>query len=120
MSYWYTNRDAFKTDDVTRTDLSLNYGFQWNAFGRGMEIFVQPEIINIFDESAVDGVYTGTADYNTASSTCSPNPCERFNPFTTTPVEGVNWAKRDGFGEPEDENDYQTPRTYRVSVGFRF
>jgi hypothetical protein len=35
-------------------------------------------------------------------------------------VEGVNWAKRDTFGQPLNEADYQIPRTFRFSVGFRF
>jgi outer membrane receptor protein involved in Fe transport len=97
----------------------LNYGFHWNAWGRDFEIFVQPEIINLFDEQAVTNVNNDIADFNTASSTCSGG-CQQFNPFTTTPVEGTHWAKRADFGQPEDENDYQTPRTYRFSVGFRF
>ena len=119
VTYWYTNRDAFNWDDATRTDVSLNYAFQWNAFGRGVEVFIQPEVINLFDESAVVNGNSDVADYNTASSTCAGG-CQQFNPFTTTPVEGVHWAKRDDFGQPEDENDYQVPRTYRVSFGFRF
>ena len=119
VTYFFTPRDAFKTDDVTRTDVSLNYSFHWNAWGQDMQIFLQPEIINVFDESAVTDVYTGVARANSASSTC-PGGCQTFDPFTTTPVEGVNWAKRDGFGEPENEDDFQTPRTYRISVGFRF
>ena len=41
---------AFETDDITRTDLGLNYSFRWNAFGKSMEIFIQPEVINLFNE----------------------------------------------------------------------
>ena len=43
-----------------------------------------------------------------------------FNPFTTTPVEAVNWAKGDDFGEPTNADDFQLARTFRFSVGFRF
>ena len=43
-----------------------------------------------------------------------------FNPFTETPVEGVDWEKRSTFGLPQNEADFQTPRTFRVSLGFRF
>ena len=46
--------------------------------------------------------------------------CLGYAAFTETPVEGVNWAKRSTFGQPLNEADYQTPRTFRFSVGFRF
>jgi hypothetical protein len=40
--------------------------------------------------------------------------------MTTTPVEGTNWAKGANFGKPTVATDYQAPRQFRVSVGFRF
>ena len=43
-----------------------------------------------------------------------------FNPFTDKPVEGVNWDKGAYFGKPTTPTNYQTPRTFRFSVGFRF
>jgi hypothetical protein len=43
-----------------------------------------------------------------------------FNPFTEKPVEGVNWEKGPNFGKPTVASSYQTPRTFRFSVGFRF
>jgi hypothetical protein len=119
QTYFFTARDAFRTDDTHRSDLSLNYSFRWQAFGGDMEVFLQPEILNVFNESAVTNVFQGVATANTAATTC-PGRCQPFNPFTTTPVEGVNWAKRAGFGESSVEGDYQFPRTYRFSVGFRF
>ena len=45
---------------------------------------------------------------------------ETFNPFTETPIEGVHWAKRSNFDQPENEDDFQQVRTFRLSVGFRF
>jgi len=119
INYWFIPRDAFHTDDVHRSDLSLNYSFRWNAFGRQMSIFVRPDVLNIFDEQAIDNVNNDIATSETASSTC-PGGCQPFDPFTTTPVEGVHWQKRSDFGQPEDEFDYQFPRTYRISIGFRF
>jgi len=44
----------------------------------------------------------------------------KFNPFTTKPVEGVNWRKAATFGKGQLPTDFQTPRTFRLSVGFRF
>jgi hypothetical protein len=119
-TYWFENRDTYTTDDITRTDLGLNYSFGWQVGGRDMEVFITSEVLNIFNEQGVDFVNDDVGFSSSGSSACSPNPCAAFNPFTETPVEGVHWAKRDDFGKPEDEFDYQIPRTFRVSLGFRF
>ena len=50
VGYFFTARDAFHTDDITRTDIALNYSF---TFGKRFEIFVQPEVLNVFDEDGV-------------------------------------------------------------------
>jgi hypothetical protein len=119
QGYWFTGRDAFRTDSIHRSDFALNYAFRWKAFGREMEVFLQPEVLNLFNEQGVDAVNKDVADATQAAFVC-PGGCQPFNPFTETPVEGVHWAKRDTFGQPEDEFDYQFPRTFRFSVGFRF
>ncbi|MEM7479813.1 MAG: TonB-dependent receptor [Acidobacteriota bacterium] len=112
-SYYFSDRDAFRTDDITRTDLALNYSFTFNAFGRGVEIFLQPEVLNIFNED-------GVIDPNGLDNNEGVTVLESFNPFTETPVEGVNFRRNSNFGQPLNENDFQTPRTFRFSVGFRF
>ena len=43
-----------------------------------------------------------------------------FNPFTETPVRGVNYELGDDFGQADEADDFQQPRTFRFSVGFRF
>ena len=108
FNYYFSDRDAFETDDITRTDISLNYSFHWNAFGRRLEVFVQPEILNLFDEDSVIAVNNDVVEL------------QAFNPFTETPVEGVHWRKGNNFGQPENEDDLQRPRLFRVSIGFRF
>ncbi|MCP4251240.1 MAG: TonB-dependent receptor, partial [bacterium] len=115
-TYYFTARDAFHTPDVTRTDLGLNYSFRWNLWGKSWEIFLQPEVINLFDEDSVDA-RRATLNIVDATDTGS---LQTFNPFTETPVEGTHWRKEDDFGEADNENDFQTPRTFRFSVGFRF
>ena len=117
VGYWFTDRDAFHTDDITRTDLSLNYAI---TFGKRFEIFIQPEVINVFDEDGVTNVNTAILVTGANCPGSATGNCQGFNPLTTTPVEGVNWAKGPNFGEPTVATDYQTPRTFRVSVGFRF
>ena len=45
---------------------------------------------------------------------------QTFNPFTTTPVEGVNWATGPNFGKALNRFAYTTPRTFRITFGVRF
>ena len=110
--YYFTARDAFRTDDVHRSDLSLRYAFNVPAWG-GFEVFIEPEVLNVFDEDAV-------IDPRGFDNGESVRLLEDFDPFTETPIEGVHWEKTSSFGEPANEFDFQTPRTFRFSVGFRF
>ncbi len=106
VQYFFSQRGAFTTDDITRTDLSLNYGLNFGKF----EIFIQPEVLNIFNEDAtVDG------GENATTTVLAP-----FDPFTETPVEGVHWEKGPNFGKALEEDDLQAPREFRFSVGFRW
>jgi len=114
--YWFTNRDAFRTDNIHRTDIALNYSFFANMFGADIELFVQPEVTNIFNESGA------VVHDNTTFSWRNDRSLNLFDPFdsTYTPTEGVDWRKGDNFGQPVNEADYQAPRTFRVSFGIRF
>ena len=104
VTYYFSDRGEFRWEDTTATDLAIN----WNGGFAGVNLFVQGEIINLFDESAqVNG--------NTAVILL-----EEFNPFTETPVEGVHWERGENFGTATSVNHYQLPRTYRASVGLRF
>lgn len=114
VTYFFSPRGSIRSDSVTRTDLALNYGFRWNLFGRQVEVFVQPEVINVFNRDAVIDPDDTIVDATNDSS------FDTFNPFTETPVQGVHWDFDDDYGEATDEDDFQTPRTYRFSVGFRF
>jgi outer membrane receptor protein involved in Fe transport len=128
QSYWFTNRDAFHEDNETRLDLSVNYGFKVPALGTQLEFFVIPAITNVLNEKAVTNpnasVYT---------SRNSGQGLSNFNPFATEPIEcpqantaaqctamGANWKKSPTFGKPVSYTDYQTPRTFTLSVGVRF
>jgi len=110
--YYFTDRDAFRTDDVHRSDLSLRYAFNIPAWG-GFEVFLEPEVINVFDEDAV----IDPRGFDDGESITLLDP---FDPFTETPVEGVHWRRTSTFGTPANEGDFQTPRTFRFSVGLRF
>ena len=86
-----------------------------NLGGTQLELFLQPEVLNVFNEDAVIAGNTTVYD-----ATNRPSTYAAFNPFTETPVEGVNWEKGPNFGTPRNAADYQQPRTVRFSVGLRF
>jgi hypothetical protein len=113
-TYYFTDRGAFRTENVTRTDLSINYSFFINIGGGQLELFVQPEVTNVFNEQAVITPNT------TVLTARNDGSLESFDPFTETPVEGVNWRKGDSWGEAQSEGAYQLPRTFRISFGLRF
>ncbi|HEY8131165.1 MAG TPA: TonB-dependent receptor, partial [Thermoanaerobaculia bacterium] len=122
-SYYFGGRGNLKTDNILRTDLAINYKVKVIS---GVELFVQPEILNIFNRKGVtsfDEEVLTSLDCTGSSSQASGCPSgglKAFNPFTETPVEGVNFIKGPNFGQPNSEGDYQTPRTFRFSVGLKF
>ena len=125
VTYWFTGRDAYRTEDIWRTDLSMTYAYK---IAGAVEIYVSPQVFNIFNaqhvttvNSTISTAVNSSANYNT------------FNPFTTTPVEcpqttaaasckalGANWQKGSLFGQPTGPTSYQLARTFQVSVGVRF
>lgn len=116
VNYYFSEPGEFRFEDLTATDLALNYAL---PIGR-VELFVQGEVINIFDENAQIGG-------NTAVSTAFDDPSlEPFDPFTTTPIEGVHYTLGDNFGQgttatsQATQGHFQLARTYRGSVGIRF
>jgi len=114
VAYFFTARDAFRTPNINETDLSLSYGFHFGLFAKDVEIFLEPQILNVFNNHDPLTVNTTVRDATTLPTLAT------FNPFTTKPVEGVNWIKGPNFGKGLVIGDFQQPRTYRFSVGFRF
>lgn len=116
VTYWFQNRGTFKTDDINRIDLSLNYSY----FFGPVEIFVQPQVQNVFMNEHVATVNTTveTRVTNRTSYTA-------FNPFTTAPTQGArgtgaNWNYGPNFGKPTAPGNYQAPRVFRIGMGVRF
>ncbi|HKC11348.1 MAG TPA: hypothetical protein VKI41_04755, partial [Vicinamibacteria bacterium] len=129
-SYYFTARDAFHMDDLWRTDLAMNYAHKLGY--KKAELFFRGTVVNIANRQGLTNFYGGvngildagcgtggcidtTVLVNRTSASLAP-----FNPFTDTPVEGVNWRKAASFGKPTSRYAYQTPRTYEFSVGLRF
>ena len=117
--YFFTKPGAFRTDDVTRTDFAINATIR--VF-RDLELFVRPEVLNLFNEKAVVAVDT------TVQTAANQTGFQAFDPFTATPVRGprdvsnptANYDFGPDFGRATGPDSYQTPRTFRVSAGLRF
>src|SRR5262249_55633215 len=102
--YFYTPRDAFRTEAQKRTDLAINYSRGIPGV-RGMgtlQFFAQEQVINLFNQFQLCGCggtvfANGGATTQTRIDTTTLTPVNAasrfttFNPFTTTPVQGVNW-----------------------------
>jgi Carboxypeptidase regulatory-like domain len=110
--YFFTKPASFRTDDVTRTDLALTMTVR---LFRNVELFVRPDVLNLFNERAVVAV-----DNSVLTAQNAPTLLQPFNPFTETPVRGVHYELPPSFGKPTSAADYQLPRTFRVSTGVRF
>ena len=131
-NYFVGERGKYRTDDITATDLALNYNLPIGP----VNIFVQGEVLNLFDDQAVI----------TPNTTVSV--VRSFDPFVQTPQEcpaGTTSAdcrtmfptggiirKDVNFGKGTSATtgasllpggsagSFQLPRTYRVSFGLRF
>jgi hypothetical protein len=129
VTYYFTARDAFRTETIYETDLSLNMS---KSIGP-VELFIQPQVLNLFNSGHFLGV--DTTVLTNASSGGGSNAFAPFNPFTTTPtqrpngdttVKTANWDYGPNFGKPTSfttsaaQGSFQLPRTFRISVGIRF
>ena len=128
--YFYTARDAFRTQRK-QTDLAINYSR--NIPVRRMstlQFFTQAQVINLFNQFQLCGC-GGTVFQNGGATTqtridtsivTSVNSAKytAFNPFTTTPVQGVNWDYAPTFGTALNRFAYTSPRQFRISFGIRF
>lgn len=126
-TYFFGDRGRFRWDNVTATDLALNYN---TPSIHGLNFYVNAELFNALNEKAQIGgnttVRTGSSSLCKQGANQDGARCATFNPFTDTPVEGVNFQKAESttlgatFGDPTSGASYQTPRFYRFSVGLRF
>ncbi len=137
VTYYFTSRDAYRTDNIYRTDLSLNFAAKIGP----VEVFLQPQITNVLNGHAVTFINNPTG-INTSVFTGKGTAADarglvRFNPFTAAPIEcpagstkaacvalGANWEKSTAFGNPTSGSStapsFQAPRTYLVTLGARF
>jgi len=114
VTYYFGGRGTDVSDTVVATDLSVNYSLRFKALGPRAEFFLRFVIGNLFNADAIDGP-NGTVLTSATDSTL-----QAFNPFTTTPVENVNYRLGPDFGKAISASAYQTPRSFVFGGGFRF
>ena len=122
MSYFFSDRGAFRVDSVSSTDLGINW---YLPMLRGVRPFIETDFLNVFNQQAVeDPDFVNQTVLTRRQTTClqsgSSTRCLAFNPFTESPQKGVNWQLGPIFGQPTSQSAYQLPRTYRFSVGLKF
>ena len=141
-TYFYTARDAFRLEGQKRTDLALSYNYGVGSGPRKIDLFMQAQIINVFGQEQLcgcggtvfqngGGVTQTRIDQTVRTSVSHPALYTSFNPFTTKPVQGVNWdyapivnptgqLATAGFGVATNRFAYTSPRQFRMGFGVRF
>jgi hypothetical protein len=130
--YYFSDRGEFRTDDIHSTDLAIRYS---RHILSGVELFLQGDLLNVFNNDGIDdptrvglGVNantTGLVAFNPYTQTPIPCPATMNGvpvPTATcqTVAPGSNYQLAANFGQPTNNLSYQVPRTYRLSLGFRF
>jgi outer membrane receptor protein involved in Fe transport len=119
VNYFFTARDAFRTETMIRTDIALNYTHRLPGARRG-ELFANFHVLNVFNQFQLFDI-SGTAINTTVLTEADDSArFQLFNPFTTTPVQGTHWDYGEKFGQAIAADAYTVPRTFRFSVGVRF
>jgi carboxypeptidase family protein len=124
-------RDAFRLAGQKRTDLALNYTRPVAMGGHSVSLFFQAQIVNLFNQFQFCGcggtvfvnggnVQQTRIDQTIRTNVSTPATYATFNPFTTTPVQGVNWDYAPTFGTALNRFAYTTPRQFRTTFGVRF
>lgn len=122
VGYYFSERGAFRVDDITSTDLGVNWAM---PLGRA-QLFAEVDLLNLFDEQGIeDPDFIDRTVLTRRSTAClqtgTTTRCTAFNPLAgEEPQEGLHWQKGANFGKPTGVDAYQLPRTYRVSLGVRF
>ena len=113
VAYYVTPRGDFRWDPIYSTDLAVTWAKHLPQLRR-TELFFRGVVSNVFNNAAKT---RGDINVNTRFNNTA---YQAFNPFTTSPVRGVNWDYSPTFGQPAAFDDYQPARQFSFSVGLRF
>ena len=113
VTYYFTPRGQFRMKTTAATDLSLMWSRRM-PLTRGVHLYARAIVVNLFNQAGVDGVGRSVLTRNDSTAYAA------FNPFTDSPVRGINYDYGQDFGKPTSPSDYQPPRRLSLSVGARF
>src|SRR4029453_15861557 len=113
VAYYFIPRGSFRWDNVYSTDFAVTWGKPLPSLAKA-ELFFRGVVTNIFNNAAIT---RGDIGINTRINN---TVYQAFNPFLTTPVQGVNWDYSPTFGQPQAFDDYQPARLFSFSAGIRF
>ncbi len=124
--YFFSGRGELRTDDIQSTDLALRASVRLG----GVEWFAHGDVLNVFNRAGVADPNRINTSVTTAATSSAFQP---FDPASTTPIEcprgaapaactamGAHYQLASNFGEPLNNLAYQSPRTWRISLGARF
>ena len=124
VQYYVGGRGAYRLDSISETGFNVSYSIPVSR----ANLFLKADLLNAFNQQRVEYAATSAGSvieqrvrtrFNGAKFP-DGTPAVAFNPFTDTPVAGVNYQFDKNFGKPTNKDAYQTPRTYRFAVGLRF
>ena len=122
VGYTFGERGGFRVDDISSTDLGVNYSVPFRA----VRFFLEADLLNMFNEQGIeDPDFVDKTVLTRRQTNClqtgTNTRCLAFNPLRgEQPTEGTHWQKGANFGNPTAADAYQLPRTYRFSLGLRF
>jgi hypothetical protein len=124
--YYFSGRGELRTDDIQSTDIALRASLR----AARVEWFAQGDLLNVFNNAGIADPQRLSTTVSTAATSSAFVP---FDPAKQRPVEcprgaaaasctamGANYQLASNFGQPLNNLAYQSPRTYRISLGARF
>ena len=116
VGFWFTARDAFRTESMFRTDLSINYDYRVGH----TTFFGQMQVLNLFNQFQLFNLGSNAINTTVLTAVDDSDRFVPFNPFTDRPVQGVHWDYDERFGTPTGAAAYTFPRTFQFALGIRF
>ena len=101
VTYYFSARNALRFDPSWSTDVSIEWTKKIGPSRAA--VFFRAVTTNLFNNAAV---VSGDSTILTAASPGAAKGLQRFDPFTTRPVQGVNWAYGPDFGQPTSPDGY--------------
>ena len=113
VPYYFSGRGEYRTDTLSATDLSMTVNRTFGTKTK-VQLFFRGQCMNVFNQAAVTNVSRSVLTRNDNTVYAA------FNPFADMPVRGLNYQFGSDFGKPTTPGDYQPPREFSFTVGFRY